>query len=244
MREKIEKVIKELKKAKKVTVLTGAGISKESGVPTFRGKEGLWQNYKPEELATPYAFSRDPKKVWEWYDWRRQMLYDKLPNKAHIALVKIEKFVPNFTLITQNVDGLHHKAGSKNVLELHGCIWRMKCWNQCGVPPWEDRTVPLPELPPKCPSCGGIARPDTVWFGEQIPEDVLEASLNALNCDFMFVIGTSGVVQPAASFAYHAKTRGAFLVEVNVEPTPLTSMMDVSLMGKATEIMESIVSGL
>jgi NAD-dependent deacetylase len=148
-----------------VVALTGAGISAESGVPTFRGEGGLWRQYRAEELATPHAFRRDPSLVWEWYDWRRQLIGDCRPNAAHRTLVEMETHFDDFVLVTQNVDGLHRLAGSRNVVELHGDIWRMRCTSDCSAG-WEDRTSPLPGVPARCPSCGALARPDVVWFGE------------------------------------------------------------------------------
>lgn len=219
-------------------VMTGAGVSAESGVPTFRGADGLWKNFRPEDLATPGAFDRDPVLVWEWYDWRRRKISQVSPNAAHYALAEIEKTHPGFTLITQNVDGLHAMAGSKNVLDLHGSIWRVRC-TECGVIS-EDRTVPI-NIPPKC-GCGGLLRPDVVWFGEELPMRVIEKAFAAASgADFIMVIGTSGVVQPAASLAVRAKNGGAFVVEVNIENTPLSDIADVFLKGKAAETVPLLV---
>ena len=165
-----------LAQASSVAVLTGAGISAESGVPTFRGAGGLWKDYKPEELATPEAFARDPRLVWEWYDWRREIIAKAQPNPAHRALVEIEKRKPRFTLITQNVDGLHDLAGSGKILKLHGDIWRMRC-TACGAN-LPNRRVPLPKIPPHC-ACGGLARPGVVWFGEPLPEGMMKEAEHA-----------------------------------------------------------------
>jgi NAD-dependent deacetylase len=219
-------------------VMTGAGISAESGVPTFRGEDGLWKNFRAEELATPGAFSKDPVLVWEWYDWRRQKISEVSPNAAHYALAELEKRHPGLTLITQNVDGLHVLAGSENVLELHGSIWRVRCTG-CGALK-EDRTVPL-EIPPKC-GCGALLRPDVVWFGEQLPVRVIEDAFTAAsNADLVMVIGTSGVVQPAASLAVRAKNSGAFVIEINIESTPLTDITDVFLRGKAAQTLPALL---
>lgn len=214
-----------------VVALTGAGISAESGVPTFRGEGGLWRNFRPEQLATPAAFCRDPALVWEWYDWRRGLIGSCAPNAAHETLAEMEAALPDFTLVTQNVDGLHQAAGSRNVLELHGNIWRVRCTG-CGQV-GDDRHVPLPEVPPPC-ECGALLRPDVVWFGEGLPRGVLEAAWEvAARCELMLVIGTSAVVQPAALLPLVAKERGARLVEVNLAETPVTPYADQVLRGPA-----------
>jgi len=204
-----------------VVVLTGAGVSAESGVPTFRGEDGLWRRHRPEQLATPEAFRRDPALVWEWYNWRRELIDGCSPNAAHETLASMEQALPDFTLITQNVDGLHQAAGSENVLEVHGNIWRVRCPG-CGHVA-EDRRVPLPDLPPPCPACDSPLRPDVVWFGESLPRDVLDASwAAAARCRTMFVIGTSAVVQPVASLPLVALRSGARLIEINPAATPLS----------------------
>jgi NAD-dependent deacetylase len=220
-----------------VAVLTGAGISAESGVPTFRGEKGLWRQYRAEELATPHAFSRDPGLVWEWYDWRRQLIGDCQPNAAHRTLVEMENHFHDFTIVTQNVDGLHRLAGSRNVVELHGDIWRTRCTVGC-QPGWEDRTSPLRELPARCPHCGALARPDVVWFGEALPEAARDAAwLAAERCRLMLVIGTSALVQPAASLPLLAQQNGAFVVEINPQPTPLSHLVDVAIRAPAAEAL-------
>lgn len=219
-------------------VLTGAGISAESGVPTFRGQDGLWKNFRAEELATPWAFKRDPQLVWEWYDWRRGIISEKSPNSAHRALAELERRLENFAVITQNVDGLHTLAGSKKVLEVHGNIWRLRCL-ECGKVV-ENRDVPLGLLP-RC-ACGGLQRPDVVWFGEMLPEDVLEECFRCSDrADFFLVVGTSGIVQPAASFAMRAKGSVAFIVEVNIERTPLSPVADLTLIGRAGEVLPELL---
>jgi len=206
-------------------VLTGAGISAESGVPTFRGEDGLWHTYRAEDLATPEAFDRDPHLVWEWYDWRRGLIAGCRPNAAHHTLAQMERRLDDLTLSTQNVDGLHQMAGSRNVVELHGNIWRMRCTQGC-QPPWEDRTVPLALAGgalPRCPNCGSLARPDIVWFGESLPGEALTAALAAAQrCQVMLVVGTSALVQPAASLPLFALRRGAYVVEINTQPTQLS----------------------
>jgi NAD-dependent deacetylase len=222
----------------RVAVLTGAGISAESGMPTFRGEDGWWRNYRAEELATPHAFARDPKLVWEWYDMRRKIIHDCKPNPGHEIIAKMEKHFDDFQLITQNVDGLHRRAGNESVIELHGNLWRVRCTE-------EDKTfdfmeVPLSEVPPKC-ECGALIRPDVVWFGEMLPPNQLEGAFGAAeSCQVMFVVGTSAIVQPAASIPVAAKQSGAHVVEVNLEPTPLTTLADYSFHGKAGEVLPKL----
>jgi NAD-dependent deacetylase len=209
-----------------IAVLTGAGISAESGVPTFRGPGGLWRTFRAEELATPEAFRRDPRLVWEWYGWRREVIAACRPNAAHLVLAEMERRAADFTLVTQNVDGLHQAAGSRRVVELHGNIWRLRCTRECG-PAWDvppARVLPVGALP-VCPACGALARPDVVWFGEPLPEAALEAAWDAARrCEVMLVVGTSALVQPAASLPLVALRHGARLVEVNPEPTPLSEL--------------------
>ncbi len=218
-----------------VTVLTGAGISADSGVPTFRGSEGLWKNFRPEELASPDAFARDPQLVWEWYNWRRELLTTKKPNAAHTTLAQLEQLVPEFWVITQNVDGLHRLAGTNSLSEIHGNIWKVRCTDCNQVT--ENRDIPLP-FPPTCGDCGGLLRPHIVWFGESLDPKDLERSYAALqHCEILLIIGTSGLVYPAASFATVAKQHGAFVVELNLETTPNSPVMDVSLQGRAKELV-------
>jgi len=223
-----------------VAVLTGAGISAESGVPTFRGPGGLWREYRPEDLATPEAFVRDPRLVWEWYEWRRQGMAKARPNAGHRALVELERRKNGFTLITQNIDGLHDLAGSRKLLKLHGDIWRMRCTN-CGKK-WKDRQAPLPELPPLC-VCGALARPDIVWFGEPLPEGILRRAAHAVEtADVLLVVGTSAVVYPAAGLIPLAKSRDRKVVEINPEATPFSEMVDYALRGPAGEILPGLVA--
>jgi NAD-dependent deacetylase len=220
-------------------VLTGAGISAESGVPTFRGADGLWNNFKAEELATPEAFARDPKLVWEWYNWRRERIAPALPNAAHRALVQLEIRTRNYTLITQNVDGLHERAGSGRMLKLHGDIWRLRCTG-CGAN-WPDRRVPLPKIPPHC-RCGGLARPDVVWFGEPLPDGMIKEAEHAVSEAGVFlVIGTSANVYPAAGLIPCAKQGGARVIEINTEDTPYTEMVDCALRGPAGELLPKLI---
>ena len=227
----------------KLVALTGAGVSQESGLRTFRDAQtGLWAQYKPEDLASPQAFRRDPKLIWDWYAWRREAVKGVRPNAGHYALAELEVRMPAFTLITQNVDGLHRFAGNQNVLELHGNIQRIRC-SECYTiaDVWEDDT----ESVPKCSVCGGLLRPDVVWFGEALPRDQLEAAVAAArNCEVFFSIGTSGVVQPAASLAHAARNRGAVVVEVNAEPTPLTSKARYVFHGKSGEILPDLVKAV
>ena len=228
-----------LSAAASVAVLTGAGISAESGVPVFRGAGGLWRDYKPEDLATPEAFDRDPVLVWEWYNWRRERIAMAQPNAAHRALVKLEIAKPRFTLITQNVDGLHDRAGSVKILKLHGDIWRVRC-TACGAD-WPDRRIPLPELPPHC-ACGGLARPGVVWFGEALPEGVMQEAEHAVSsAQVLLVIGTSAVVYPAAGLVPYAKRAGAKVIEINTEPTAVTSLVDCVLRKAAGEALPQLV---
>jgi NAD-dependent deacetylase len=228
-----------LQRARAVVVLTGAGVSADSGVPTFRGKDGLWRNFRAEDLATPEAFSRDPRTIWEWYDWRRGLLATKHPNPAHYALAELEGRYERFALITQNVDGLHSTAGSKALVELHGNIWKVRCTG-CGRVS-TNRDVPLTLLP-YCGECAGLLRPHIVWFGESLNPDDLTQSQNALlHCDLLLIVGTSGVVYPAASFASVASAAGAFVVEVNLDPTPHTTQVDVSLQGRAKDLLPQLL---
>lgn len=233
-------LIRFLKKADRVSVLTGAGVSQESGLRTFRDAQaGLWAQYRPEDLASPEAFACDPKLVWDWYAWRREAIKGVRPNPGHYALVKMEDSIPNFTLITQNVDGLHRFAGSRNVLELHGNILRVRCAD-CGTfaEIWGDDT----ESVPTCETCNGLLRPDVVWFGEALPRAELESAVSAAReAQVFFSIGTSGVVQPAAALAHAARNRGSVLVEINAEPTPLTSKTDFAFHGKSGEILPELV---
>lgn len=222
-----------------MAVLTGAGISAESGVPTFRGPGGLWRQYRPEELATPQAFARDPRLVWEWYDWRRQRIAQAAPNAAHYALVRLERAKPSFSLITQNVDGLHERAGSRDPIKLHGDIWKVRCV-RCARE-LRDERVPLPELPPHC-ECGGLLRPAVAWFGEPLPVEAwARAEQAARSAEVFLVVGTSAVVYPAAGLVPLAKESGARVIEVNLEPTPFSAMLDCSLRGRAGDILPALI---
>ena len=235
----VDDVVTLLAGVRRVAVLTGAGISAESGVPTFRGQDGLWKQYRAESLATPEAFERDPALVWEWYDWRRGLIAPVEPNAGHRVLAGWEGLFGDFAVITQNVDGLHAKAGSRNVVELHGNIWKLRCTKEGTVE--EVRETPLPRLPPVCPSCGSLRRPHIVWFGEALDPDVLDRAAEiSRSCQVMFVLGTSGIVQPAASLPFAAARAGAKIVEVNIEPTPLTPQADHFLPGKAGDVLSDL----
>lgn len=236
-------LIRLLAKTERVAALTGAGVSQESGLRTFRdAQDGLWAKYKPEDLASPEAFARDPKLVWDWYAWRREAVKAVRPNAGHYALADMEKKFPEFTLVTQNVDGLHRMAGSMNLHELHGNIQRVRC-SQCGsfTETWGDDIESVPE----CERCGGLLRPDVVWFGEPLPREELEAAATAArSCQVFFSIGTSGVVQPAASLAHAARDNGAVIVEINAEPTALTPKVDFAFQGKSGETLPELVKAV
>lgn len=214
-----------------VAVLTGAGISAESGVPTFRGPDGLWCGFRPEELATPAAFARHPERVWEWYHWRRRLVLAAMPNAGHRALAALEAVAGDaFTLVTQNVDGLHRLAGSRRLVELHGTLLEARC-TRCG------RVEPLPPEAtgiPRCPACGAMARPNVVWFGESLPADAWARAQRAAETASVFlVIGTSAVVYPAAGLIEIAAASGARVIEVNPEETPLSGLADCVLRERA-----------
>lgn len=226
--------------ARHVTVLTGAGISAESGIPTFRDAQtGLWARYRPEELATPEAFAHNPRLVWDWYAWRRELVARANPNRGHLVLAEMEKRFPAFTLITQNVDGLHQRAGNCQVLELHGCLGRIKCSRENRIVAAWDQT---PELPPRCPYCGSLLRPDVVWFGEALPEETLEAACQAARlADVFFTVGTSAIVQPAAQLPYVALQGGAVVVEINLAETPFSQDATYFLNGPAGMVLPALL---
>jgi NAD-dependent protein deacetylase/lipoamidase len=257
----VKRLVERLTREARVTVLTGAGVSAASGVPTFRGADGLWKNFRPETLATAEAFGRDPKLVWEWYAWRRSRIAACDPNPAHRVLAEWSRRFPNFRLITQNVDGLHESAFAKastsakasadktagqghasDVIRLHGSIWEVSCWEGCAKAPkrWRDETLSFDELPPRCPHCGGLIRPGVVWFGETLDPAVVRKASQAAECDVFITIGTSAIVYPAAGFLAAAKQHGAFTAEINPEATPATSTVDLALMGGAERILPEI----
>lgn len=226
--------------ASRIVAFTGAGISAESGIPTFRGAGGLWRTYRAEDLATPGAFRRNPHLVWEWYDSRRQKMAAAEPNAGHRALAALERRVAGFTLVTQNVDGLHDRAGNHRILKLHGDIWRLRCV-MCGREV-EDFRAPLPELPPVC-ECGGLMRPGVVWFGEYLPPDVWDQAEEAASqAEVFLTIGTSAVVYPAAGLIDTARRAGAVVVEVNPGETPYSESVHYSLRGPAGEILPELLA--
>tara|TARA_B100001094_G_C18052511_1_gene730801 strand:+ start:57 stop:770 length:714 start_codon:yes stop_codon:yes gene_type:complete len=227
-----------IREANKITVLTGAGTSAESGVATFRGQNGLWKGLRPEELASPEGFAADPNKVWEWYNLRRASLMKIECNPGHLALSQLEKDKSDFLLVTQNVDRLHQKAGSKNLIELHGNIWEVRC-TACGAV-FDETMTSLPPLP-KCKKCHNLLRPAVVWFGEQLPSGSFEkAAHNTAKSDVLIVVGTSAVVYPAAGLAQIAKQSGAAVIEVNIENTSNTTIANIFIKGKSGEILPLI----
>jgi NAD-dependent deacetylase len=238
-----ERLLERLSSATSVAALTGAGISAESGVPTFRGSEGLWKKFKPEELASFDAFIRNPDLVWEWYSYRKKLIAEVKPNPGHYALADMEKLFLDFAVVTQNIDNLHQRAGSTRVHELHGNIERNYCI-KCGRRYRNDELASA-ALAPRCIDCGGLIRPDVVWFGELLPADQWElADQASRNADVFLSIGTSAIVYPAASLPLVAKENGAYIVEVNAETTPLSDIAHESLIGKAGEILPRLVEAV
>jgi NAD-dependent deacetylase len=243
----LENLIQTMHSASRVAVLTGAGMSAESGVPTFReAQTGLWSRYRAEDLATPQAFEKNPRLVWEWYVWRREIVSRAEPNPGHRALVRLEFILQRrgveFTLITQNVDGLHQRAGSQDVIELHGNILRTRCSGEgILVEQWQERD----EIPPHCPQCGGLLRPEVVWFGENLPPSALESAWQAAQTSHVFFsIGTSNLVEPAASLPYVALRSGAQVVEINPNETPLSSSSTYVLRGPVGVILPQLLEQL
>ncbi len=229
-----DSIRKRIRVAKTASVLTGSGASAESGVPTFRGSDGVWSKYDWRALATREGFLKDPRLVWEWYQLRQVEIAKAKPNAAHETIADMERHFECFAVLTQNIDGLHARAGSKRIIELHGNIWRMRCERDGTVITADE---PVKAIPPLC-VCGGILRPDVVWFGEPLPEAATEeASEIARASDVMFVVGTSAVVYPAAALPVIAKNSGGLVVEVNTEPTEVSTYADLSIMGRAGEVM-------
>ena len=245
----LDRLAERLRSAGAVTAMTGAGISAESGVPTFRGADGLWRNYSAADLATPEAFARDPRLVWDWYRWRQGIVGRAQPNPGHLALARFQSRLRHFRLITQNVDGLHQRAGSREVIELHGNIWRARCARGCGFV--ADRTGVAREAVasdddrvPVC-ACGALLRPDIVWFGEALGEDQLNLAVrSARACAVFLAVGTSALVYPAAALPLVAARTGAIVVEVNLEDTPLTPHADFVLRGSAADVLPALESRL
>lgn len=230
--------------AARVTVLTGAGVSAASGIPTFRGDDGLWRNFRAEDLATPEAFARDPRTVWEWYGWRRDLVRQAEPNPAHHALVDLAHTVEHVEIITQNVDGLHARAGGDLPLhELHGSLFLLRC-TRCGAERPDHDPGPPPGSMPHC-GCGGLQRPGVVWFGEPLDPDVFAAGVQAArSCDVLLVVGTSGTVHPAAGLARVAHEHGAFVADFNLEAGPTHDAIDVVVPGPCEETLVALVHAL
>ena len=235
-----DSVAGQLRNAKKIVFVTGAGISQESGIPTFRGKNGYWGKHDPMKLATIDAFYDDPKLVWEWYDDRRKNIFSAQPNPGHKAIAELEKLA-KVVVLTQNIDGLHQRAGSSHVLELHGSIIRIKC-TICNY--HDDITGGFQELPPLC-KCGNILRPDVIWFGEILPQDIWQEAITESNsCDVMIIAGTSLVVSPANTLPIYAKQNNAILIEVNPEETAMSQDMDLSIRDSSANVLPRLVEFL
>jgi NAD-dependent deacetylase len=231
-------LIEKLKKSSSLVFFTGAGISAESGIPTFRGKDGIWNKLKPEELANFDAFMRNPEMVWEWYNHRKKVIHNSQPNAGHLTIAEMQNYFKNVTVVTQNIDNLHRRAGSKNIYELHGNIERNFCVN-CKT--FYNEELDFTNGVPKC-ECGGLVRPDVVWFGEFLPEDQFASGGKAaMNSDIFFIVGTSAVVYPAAGLVHTAKQSGSILVEVNVESTDISSYVDYSFVGEAGKVLPKIL---
>lgn len=229
--------IERIKCAKHIVFFSGAGMSAESGIATFRGKDGIWNKFKPEELANFNAFMKNPNMVWEWYQYRRNIVRHALPNAGHLAIAEFQNYVPKVTVITQNIDNLHKRAGSKNIFELHGNIERNYCIRCKTFYNDIEEKVEIPQC-----KCGGLIRPDVVWFGEYLPEDQFQgAEISTSECDLFFVVGTSAVVYPAASLIYTAKYSGAFIIEVNIEKTEISSLTNKFLLGEVGKILPEIL---
>jgi NAD-dependent deacetylase len=236
----VDRVTEALRKAHRVLVITGAGISAESDIPTFRGESGWWRSRNPRELATQSAFNENPRYVWEWYEYRRELVARSQPNAAHKMLAWLEQVGKDVFILTQNVDDLHERAGSHNVVHIHGSIWSVVCLKENRT--YEERQVPLPKLPPTC-TCGGLLRPAVVWFDEELPTEAvrqIEDYLQTGKVDVALVVGTQVTFDYIREWALFAKRTGALLVEVNPEETALTPLVDVSLRGKAGEILDFI----
>jgi NAD-dependent deacetylase len=242
--ELLEPIRERVRTAERVVVFSGAGVSRESGLDTFRGAGGLWQQMRPEDLATPEAFRADPAKVWRWYAWRYRQAAAAAPNPAHLAIARLETLFPSAWVVTQNVDGLHQRAGSQSLLELHGTINRAVC-ERCGNGrDMGEAIAESSEQPPLC-ACGGRFRPAVVWFGEALPEQVLVLAYEeATFCDLFISVGTSSTVYPAANLIELSSQAGACMIEVNPEPTPFSSVMDLRLAAPAGEALPALVEAI
>jgi NAD-dependent deacetylase len=240
--ENLDKAVELLTPVQKLVVTTGAGMSKESGIPTFRdAPSALWANFNPEDLATPEGFRRDPRLVWNWYVERRNMIGQASPHPGHFAVAELEPMFDQFLVVTQNIDDLHRKAGSKNIVEVHGNVFRYKCFDN-GHP--IEKLPTSTEVPPRC-HCGAMIRPDVVWFGEMLDQDDMDIVFEGLStCEAVLVVGTSGIVYPAAGFPQAAKNLGAAVVEVNPEETPITDVADVFVKSPAGEALPLLVERL
>jgi NAD-dependent deacetylase len=238
----IEAAARLLARAQRVACLTGAGVSAESGVATFRdAQRGLWSQFDPQQLASQEGFAADPGLVWRWYMARLEMVESAQPNAGHRALAQLESLAPSFTLVTQNVDDLHERAGSRNVLHLHGSILLFRC-NECSAGYGLRREERTAEMPPTCPVCGGMVRPNVVWFGEGLPAQTSNrAWLASERCEVMLVVGTSAVVYPAAQLPFVAKQRGAAVIDVNPEPTPISQIAGLFLQGRSGKVLPQVV---
>jgi NAD-dependent deacetylase len=237
-----QNVIDRLLESESVVFFTGAGISAESGIPTFRGKDGIWNKLKPEELANFDAFLRNPEMVWEWYSHRKKIIHESHPNPGHLAIAEMQNLFNEVIVVTQNIDNLHRRAGSSRIYELHGNIERNYCI-RCKTR--YNSELPFEGKIPKCTNCGGLIRPDIVWFGEFLPQDQFQSSVDATrNCDVFFIVGTSAVVYPAASLIYTARDSGAYIIEVNIEETEISYLSNKSFYGGAGQILPAILEEL
>lgn len=231
-------LVNALRESESIVFFTGAGISSESGIPTFRGKDGIWNKLRPEELANFDAFIKNPKMVWEWYNHRKKIVHEAQPNAAHLTIAEMQNYFKDVIVVTQNIDNLHRRAGSNTIFELHGNIERNFCIN---CKKFFNEELDFSVGVPKC-DCGGLIRPDVVWFGEYLPEDqFLGGEKAAINADVFVVVGTSAVVYPAVGLVYTAKQSGAMVVEVNLEETALSSISNYSFFGKSGEILPRIL---
>lgn len=242
MPDRFEELLARLRDARSVVVLTGAGMAAESGVPTFReAQDGLWARHRPEDLATRQAFARNPRLVWQWYAWRREFVRQAEPHAGHFALARLERRIPSFTVVTQNVDGLHQRAGSRHVVELHGNLFVDRCFREGEIVELDDATGE----PPACPRCGGPVRPGVTWFGEDLPVDAVAESNRALEtCDVLLVVGTSGLVWPAAGLPGLARSQGAWVVEINPEATEISGAAHLALRENAGSALARIAEAL